>query len=214
MRRFLTPLLLLAAPASAQNLPGVNYDNVKPFTIVNVAPSSPPEPRAQGWADPVLGLALLGVGALALAAWAFKRSSNSKGNTAGMVGIGGALLGAALFWPQFGGASIPFDVLGKVDVNAFNKIFLPTFIKAGIVAVGGYAAAWFLLPQDAPQKPETASAPEAPRRNHPLKPGDRIKTYKGYGIVKAENGVTVDGVAYAGLLAAEKAIDAMVKSEH
>ncbi len=203
MKRLLVPLAMLPTSLLA-------WGNIQ------VVESPSPQPRNQGWEDPVLILTLLGAAALALATWSFKAGPAPKTIISALVAGGCALIGAALFWPQFGGVSIPFEALGKVDVNAFNKIFLPTFIKAGIAGVAGYLAAWYLLPEDVPQERVNVQAQPAAqtRENHPLQTGDRIKTYKGYEIVKAENGVTVDGVAYSGLLAAEKVIDAMAKSPH
>ncbi len=42
--------------------------------------------------------------------------------------------------------------------------------------------------------------------------GERIKVYKGYEILKAETGVTVNGQPYGGIIAAEKAITEMVEN--
>ena len=59
----------------------------------------------------------------------------------------------------------------------------------------------------------TTSTYYTPTKKQPLKVGDRIKTFKGYVIVKAETGCTTGGKPFKNILEAERWVNDTIYSE-
>ncbi|MGH1576504.1 hypothetical protein [Planktotalea sp.] len=198
------------------NAPSVDYSGVKAFKPTQVIVSEPSRTE-QAADDPTNYLLAIGLIASALAVFFFSRVKQaqpapSRTTIAALGGLGAASLALMALWPSFFGQPLPLSIVGEMGPRVLEELVVPAVLKAlfaGLV-VGGLVYA--LLPGDAKSHVPQPIKEVTMQRGLTTEVGERIKVYKGYEILKAETGVTVNGQPYGGIIAAEKAITEMVEN--
>ncbi|TGD45444.1 hypothetical protein EEB11_02620 [Pseudotabrizicola sediminis] len=121
-------------------------------------------------------------------------------------GFGGLLFGliiAFLFGVFFVAPFAALDDIRKSTLR-LEKMAKDSILRSvSTVSEGG----GLISPNAVNTKASSSMAADHKRANGVVEPGDRIKIFNGREIIKEADGVSVDGVKYSGVLAAERAIN-------
>jgi len=198
------------------NAPKPDYSGVKAFRPTQVIVSEPT--RSEKAADdPTNYLLVIGLVAVALTALFFSRAKQgetapSRVVIAALGGLAAASLALMALWPSFFGQPLPLSIIGELGPRELEELIVPAVLKALLVGLVASGLIYALLPDTTKPKEPVNETEASKPRGLTTQVGERIKVYKGYEILKAETGVTVNNRTLSGIIAAEKAIDEMIRS--